>query len=320
MDLNLLVALDALLREGSVARAAQRLHLSPPAMSRTLTRIRKSLGDPVFVRAGQGLVPTPRALALREKVRTLVEEATALLGPDAPVSPRDMVRTLSIRVNDGVIPSLGAELAKRVREEAPGLTLRFVAEGDEAVSALRDGDVDLDIGVQGLLGPEIRTQRLYVDGYALLVGKQSPLARGRWTLGRFAQAEHIVISRRGKTHTPMDVLLEQHGLRRRVTVVVPNGLAAAALVAQTGALTVVPQGLATALEKLMPVRQRPVPLALEPIVMAQAWHPRFDHEPAHAWLRRTVKALADPGKGPFSARPGMPPASARAGLPSDSPE
>ncbi|ADO69889.1 LysR family transcriptional regulator [Stigmatella aurantiaca] len=320
MDLNLLVALDALLREGSVARAAQRLQLSPPAMSRTLTRIRKSLGDPVFVRAGHGLVPTPRALALREKVRALVEDATALLSPDTPRSPRDMVRTLSIRVNDGVIPGLGVELVKRVREEAPGLTLRFVAEGEEDVSALRDGDVDLDIGVQGALGPEIRTQRLYVDAYAVLVGTKTPLARGRLTLERFAHAEHVVVSRRGKIRTAMDVLLEQHGLRRRVTVVVPNGLAAAALVAQTGALTVVPLVFASAVTKLMPVRPRAVPLALDAIFIAQAWHPRFDHEPAHVWLRRTVKELASPPQGPLSARTAAPPATARAGRSSVPPE
>ncbi|RKH14857.1 LysR family transcriptional regulator [Corallococcus sp. CA053C] len=291
LDLNLLVALDALLREGSVARAADRLHLSAPAMSRTLTRIRDALGDPVFVRAGRGLVPTPRALALQEQVRAVVQQASTLLGPGTPTAPAELTRTLSLRVNDGIIPSLGAALYQRAREEAPGLTLRFVSEGTEDVEALRDGDVDLDIGVQGALGPEIRVQRLGEATFVGLVGRASPLARGRLTLERFARAEHVVVSRRGKLRTPLDAVLEQHGHVRRVTSVVPNLLAAAALVARTHAITVVPSVFARTAAALMPVRERPVPLELGGLVVAQAWHPRFDHDPAHVWLRRGVKAL-----------------------------
>ncbi|RKH51912.1 LysR family transcriptional regulator [Corallococcus llansteffanensis] len=291
LDLNLLVALDALLREGSVARAADRLHLSAPAMSRTLTRIRDALGDPVFVRAGRGLVPTPRALAIQEQVRAVVREATALLGPGTPTAPAELARTLSLRVNDGIIPSLGAALYQRAREEAPGLTLRFVSEGTEDVEALRDGDVDLDIGVQGTLGPEIRVQRLGEATFVGLVGRASPLVRGRLTLERFARAEHVVVSRRGKLRTPLDAVLEQHGHVRRVTGVVPNLLAAAALVARTRAITVVPSVFARTAAALMPVRERAVPLELGALVVAQAWHPRFDHDPAHVWLRRTVKTL-----------------------------
>ncbi|NBD08886.1 LysR family transcriptional regulator [Corallococcus silvisoli] len=293
LDLNLLVALDALLREGSVARAAERLNLSAPAMSRTLTRIRTALGDPVLVRAGQGLVPTPRALALREQVRAVVRDATALLSPGTPTAPERLTRTLTLRVNDGVIPLLGNALYQRAREEAPGLTLRFVAEGTEDVESLRDGEVDLDIGVQGALGPEIRVQRLGEEPSVCLVGRASPLAKGRMTLERFARAEHVVVSRRGRLRTPLDAVLEEHGHERRVTAVVPNLLAAAALVARTGALAVVNGGFARAVSTLMPVRERPVPLPLSPIVVAQVWHPRFDRDPAHVWLRRTVKALCD---------------------------
>ncbi|CAM4236297.1 LysR family transcriptional regulator [Corallococcus sp. AB004] len=301
LDLNLLVALDALLREGSVARAADRLGLSAPAMSRTLTRIRTALGDPVLVRAGRGLVPTPRALALQEKVRAVVRDATALLAPGTPTAPEQLTRTLTLRVNDGVIPLLGTTLHQRARAEAPGLTLRFVAEGLEDVESLRDGEVDLDIGVQGALGPEIRVQRLGEESFMCLVGRASPLARGRLTLERFARAEHVGVSRRGKLRTPLDDVLEQHGHSRRVTAVVPNMLAAAALVAGTDAVTTVNGAFARAAARLMPVKARPVPLPLPRVTVAQAWHPRFDRDPAHVWLRRTVKALCE---GPmFGATP-----------------
>ncbi|RKG92204.1 LysR family transcriptional regulator [Corallococcus terminator] len=293
LDLNLLVALDALLREGSVARAAERLHLSAPAMSRTLTRIRTALGDPVLVRAGRGLVPTPRALALQEQVRAVVREATALLAPGTPTPPAQLTRTLTVRVNDGIIPLLGASLYQRARDEAPGLTLRFVAEGTEDVEALRDGDVDLDIGVQNALGPEIRVQRLGEDTFAVLVARTSPLARGKLTLERFARAEYVVASRRGMTRNPLDALLERRGHVRRVTGVVPNLLAAAALVARTQAIAVVPSVFARSAAALMPLRVRAVPLETGSFVVAQAWHPRFDRDPAHVWLRRSVKTLWD---------------------------
>lgn len=292
LDINLLVALDALLHEGSVAKAAERMNLSAPAMSRTLTRIREAIGDPVFVRAGRGLVPTPRALAMRERVRALVQEAEALLGPGEASSPSTFERVFAIRVNDGVIATLGAELVRRARAEAPNVVLRFVAEGDEDVAALREGLVDIDIGVQGPLGPEVRVQTLAEDGYAAIVGAKSPLARGRMTLERFARADHVSVSRRGRTKGPIDAELEKSGLSRRVIATVPNLLAAAALVSQIDAIALVAESFVRAVGPTMGVKRIQAPFPLGKVVVAQAWHPRFDHDPAHAWLRRTVKEIA----------------------------
>lgn len=292
MDMNLLVALDALLSEGSVAKAASKMHLSAPAMSRTLTRIREAVGDPMFVRAGRGLVPTPRALAMRERVRALVEEAGLLLGPDAPTSPRDFERTFSIRVNDGVVAGLGAELVRRARDEAPRVTVRFVPEGDEDVSALREGVVDLDIGVQGPLGPEVRVQSLFDDRFVAVARAKGPLTRGPMTLRRFARADHVMVSRRGKTRSPVDAMLERRGLTRRVVAVVPNLLAGVVLVAQIDAIVVSFEAFARAAERVMEVRRLKLPFELGRATIAQAWHPRFDRDPAHTWLRKTVKGIA----------------------------
>ncbi|WP_146655982.1 LysR family transcriptional regulator [Labilithrix luteola] len=292
LDINLLVALDALLHEGSVAKAAQRMNLSAPAMSRTLTRIREAIGDPVFVRAGRGLVPTPRALAMRERVRALVQEAEALLGPDAASHPSTFERVFTIRVNDGVVATLGGDLVRRARAEAPSCVLRFVAEGDEDVAALREGLVDIDIGVQGPLGPEVRVQTIAEDAYVAIVGAKSPLARGRMTLERFAHADHVSVSRRGRTRGPIDAQLEKAGLSRRVVATVPNLLAAAALVSQIDAIALVAESVLRKVGTTMGVRRVQAPFPLGKVIVAQAWHPRFDHDPAHAWLRRTVKELA----------------------------
>ena len=156
IDLNLLIALDALLTEGSVIGAAQRMNLSPPAMSRTLGRIRLALGDEILVRAGRGMVPTPRALELHGRVRELVEDVRGVLRPDADAGPETLARSFTIRASDYVAGVFGVPLQAIAAREAPQVTLRFADQGKEDANALREGRIDLDIGVLGDIGPEIR--------------------------------------------------------------------------------------------------------------------------------------------------------------------
>src|SRR5215212_6583110 len=146
-DLNLLVTLDVLLAEGSVARAAHRLQLSPSAMSRALARLRETIGDPLLVRAGRGLVPTPRAIELRDQVSRLVEDAKAVLRPAEELDLNRLVRTFTLRTSEGFVENFGPELIARVSEGAPGARLRFVQKTDKDSALLRDGAVDLETGV-----------------------------------------------------------------------------------------------------------------------------------------------------------------------------
>jgi len=291
-DLNLLPALDALLQEGSVARAAVRLHLSAPAMSRALGRLRAATGDPILVRAGRGLVPTPRALAIRDRVRAAVEEADALLAPEAPRDPSSFRRVLTLRVDDAVTAVVGPPLLAAARAHAPGLTLVFRAEGDERVDELRDGAVDLDIGVQGALRPEIRTQRLLVDERVVLIRAGDPRLARQLTLRQLAAADHVDVSRRGLQRGPLDDALAGAGLVRRVRAVVPNQLSAAVIVAQTEAISLVSRRFARAIRGTLPVGFVASPAALGEVVIALAWHPRFDADPAHAWCRRELLRIA----------------------------
>src|SRR6187431_3356511 len=145
-DLNLLVTLDVLLAEGSVARAAQRLRLSPSAMSRALARLRETTGDPLLVRAGRGLVPTPRALELRGRVGQLVQDAEAALSPAENLNLKQLVRTFTLRTSEGFVENFGPDLIARLSAEAPGVRLRFVQKSDKDSASLRDGTVDLDTG------------------------------------------------------------------------------------------------------------------------------------------------------------------------------
>ncbi|TIV11525.1 MAG: LysR family transcriptional regulator, partial [Mesorhizobium sp.] len=154
-DLNLLVTLDVLLTEGSVARAARRLRLSPSAMSRALARLRETTGDPLLVRAGRGLVPTPRALELRERVGQLVQDAEAVLRPVETLELKRLVRTFTLRNQDGFVENFGPDLIARVGQQAPGVRLRFVLKPDKDNTPLCDGSVDLETGVVGkATGPE----------------------------------------------------------------------------------------------------------------------------------------------------------------------
>jgi DNA-binding transcriptional LysR family regulator len=143
-DLNLLLTLEVLLAEGNVTRAAERLHLSPSAMSRSLARLRDTTGDPLLVRAGRGLVPTPRALKLRERVGQLVQDAQAVLRPAEKLDLGQLSRTFTLRVSDGFTENFGPALIARVREEAPQVRLRFVQKLDKDSGPLRDGIVDLE--------------------------------------------------------------------------------------------------------------------------------------------------------------------------------
>ena len=197
-DLNLLVTLDVLLAEGSVARAARRLRLSPSAMSRALARLREATGDPLLVRAGRGLVPTPRALELRERVSQLVQDAEAVLRPVGKLDLQQLVRTFTLRTTDGFAENFGAELIARAGAAAPGVRLRFVLKPDKDSAPLREGLVDLETGVVSkAMGPEVRTQALFRDRFIGVVRAGHPLGKGKVTPARYAAGRHISVSRRG---------------------------------------------------------------------------------------------------------------------------
>jgi DNA-binding transcriptional LysR family regulator len=191
-DLNLLVTLDILLSEGSVARAAQKLRLSPSAMSRALARLRQTMGDPLLFRAGRGLVPTPRALALRAEVSQLVQSAESVLRP-AKLDLRQLERTFTLRTSEGFAENFGPDLIARVGREAPGIRLRFVQKPDKDSGLLRDGSVDLETGVVGeTTEPALITQALFRDRYVGVVRKGHGLSRGKVTAARYACGRHIL--------------------------------------------------------------------------------------------------------------------------------
>ncbi|TPI42014.1 LysR family transcriptional regulator [Mesorhizobium sp. B3-1-9] len=289
-DLNLLVTLDVLLAEGSVAKAARRLKLSPSAMSRALARLRETTGDPLLVRAGRGLVPTPRAIELGAEVGRLVTEAEAVLRPAERLELVRLDRSFTLRNSDGFVENFGPALLARVAEEAPGVQLRFVPKPDKDSGPMRGGAVDLETGVVGgSTGPEIRAQALFRDRFVGVARAGHPLSEGRITAARFAAGRHILISRRGLDRGPVDDALERAGLTRKVTTVVGGFAEALALARGSDLIATVPERYTGTLREGLFTFTLPVKLAA--LTISLLWHPRLDADPAHRWLRGLVKEV-----------------------------
>jgi DNA-binding transcriptional LysR family regulator len=287
-DFNLLVTLDVLLAEGSVARAARRLRLSPSAMSRALARLRETTGDPLLVRAGRGLVPTPRAIELREQVSLLVQDAEAVLRPAKKLRLKQLVRTFTLRTREGFVENFGPDLIARVGKEAPGVRLCFVQKLDKDSTPLRDGTVDLETGVVGkTAAPELRVQALFRDHFIGVVRTGHPLSQGEITPTRYAAGRHIDVSRRGQGKGPVDEALHPFGLEREITTIVGGFSAALALARASDLIATVPERHTGNLRAGMHSFALPIPTP--EITVSLLWHPRLDADPAHRWLRGCVR-------------------------------
>ena len=289
-DFNLLITLDAVLAEGSVARAARRLRLSPSAMSRALARLRETIGDPLLVRAGRGLVPTPRALALRERVSQLVQEGEAVLRPAGKLNLTQLVRTFTLRTGEGFVENFGPDLIARIGKEAPGVRLRFVQKPNKDSTPLRDGTVDLETGVVGdTTAPEVRAQALFQDRFIGVVRKGHVLSKGKITPSRYAAGKHVVVSRRGLDKGPIDEALELLGLTREIVTIVGGFSAALALARGSDLIASVPERHTGNLRAGM--QSFPLPFSTPEVTVSLLWHPRLDADLAHRWLRGHIRDI-----------------------------
>ena len=286
-DANLLFAQDALLETGSVTGAAERMGVSVPAMSRTLVRIRKLTGDPIMVQAGRGLVPTPKALEMRARVHALVQEALDLTSLSA-ASLADAERTFTVRAEESYIGVFAAAISKVVRSKAPKVALRFTSQGEEAIGPLREGVIDLDVGNIKLRGPEIKMQMLFASRFMGVVRAGHPLARAKVTAKRYVAYEHISASRRGLAWGPVDDALAELGLRRNVSLIVPTFSSALMISAVSDLVAAAPDYLTRSAITLYGLHVFPLPVRTESNRISLAWHPRFDADPVHRFVRESI--------------------------------
>lgn len=292
LDMALLPPLAALVEEASVTRAAKRLGLSVPATSHALARLRDRLGDPILVRAGRTMVRTPRAEAMRDELRTVMSGASRLLAPSAALDPQRLDRVFHIHATDHVLLVLGPAFDRLLASEAPRVRVRFLPNAPDDAAVLREGRIDLAIGVYGALPPEIRKRPLFDDRLVCVVREGHPVLRGKLTAVRFAALEHVQIAPRGRAGGVIEEQLAAQGLTRRVARAVPYFVAALGLAAETDYIVTLSERIARVLAPRFGLRIVEVPLALEPYALDAIWHPRMDGDGAHAFLRDVLVRAA----------------------------
>jgi DNA-binding transcriptional LysR family regulator len=287
LDLNLLVALDALLGERSVTAAARRLGLSTSAMSRTLSRLRTALGDPILVPAGRGMVATPHALAIAEEVRSLKDAVKAVLSPPSSVDIRQVHRDFTIRANEAFVLLFAATLSSAVATAAPGIRLRFAPRSDKDVQSLRDAVVDLDIGVLPRESGELRCQTLFEDRYIGVARSGHPIFDHPITASSFAALGHVLFSPHADFAGPVDRALAELSLFRDVRLIVPSFPAVIAVAAASDLIGSVPKSYCKA-APTSEISTFELPVTVPVFSIVQAWHPRMDADPVHRWLRALI--------------------------------
>jgi DNA-binding transcriptional LysR family regulator len=259
-------------------------------MSRALARLRETTGDPLLVRAGRGLVPTPRAIELRDIVTRLVQDGQAVLRPVEKLDLKKLVRTFTLRSSEGFVENFGPRLIARVGKEAPSVRLRFVPKPDKESTPLREGAVDLETGVvDSSTSPELRTQALFRDRLIGVVRAKHPLAKGRVTAPRYAAGRHIIVSRQGLDWEPVDDALKALKLKREIVTIVGGFSTAVALARGSDLIATVPERHTGTLRSGM--HSFPLPVAVPEFTVSLLWHPRMDGDLAHRWLRECVKEI-----------------------------
>lgn len=293
LDLNLLVALDVLLQQGSVTRAAKQLGVSQPAVSQKLKRLREELDDPLFVPGSQGILPTPRALAIRAPLRRLLDElGQAVLGVpsfDPATSERRFVIAGSDLFEFAVLPNL----LERLTEIAPHVRLSAVPRSVDLFDRLEHGTIDFVVGPSFLERPGIRRVKLTEDGFVVLARRGHPLMSGRLTLAKYLRAQHLVVSPGGRPGTFVDRALAEQGKSRTVAVQVSSFVAVPFIAARSDYFATVPSQLARHVTPLLDLESRKLPVAVPAVRSFLAWHERFEHDPGHRWFRELAKHWGD---------------------------
>lgn len=291
-DLNLLRVLDALLDAGSVSAAARRLRLSQPATSAALSRLRASLGDPLLVRRGNRMVPTPLAEELQPRLSRILADIRGTLGSAGGFDPARTGRRFRIGANDYATLVLLAPLAARLRRLAPRATVEIRALAEQPDDALANRDLDMVVGgswtLRGLRDPET----LFRETFLCVARADHPRLSERVTLEEFVAEDHALIASGNRTRGDVDVALDSLGRKRRVALTLPHYLAAPAVIAHTDMVMTMPRRVAEGLGGVHHLRTFAPPLALEGFDVVMASHPRNEADPSVQWLRRLTREVS----------------------------
>jgi DNA-binding transcriptional LysR family regulator len=293
-DLNLLLAFDILMRERNVTRAAECMFVTQSAMSHTLHRLRQQLNDPVLVKTPVGMQPTALALALVEPVRSLLHEMERLLDAPQAFDPASSHRRFTIAATDYMEFLMLPELSQLIELSAPGVDIHIKrTDSSFPLAQLENGSLDVVLGFSSVLNPptHLNCDHLFMDRMACVVRQNHPRIKEAPSLADYLATSHMLISRTGDKAGVIDEKLAESGVERRINCIVPHFLSAPLIVAQTNMVLSLPYRLATAFQKLAPLNIWPVPVSLPDYNLAMIWHPLWEKDPAHRWLREQISAI-----------------------------
>jgi DNA-binding transcriptional LysR family regulator len=288
LDLNLLVALRALLTERHVTRAARKLGLSQSATSHALSRLRELYADPLLVRSGRSLEPTPRAIALLPQLERGLSELEAGLRGQEPFDPLRARFSLRLGTADYGQAVLSGPLLSLLRTEAPGVNLQTTSYPD-ILEQLEAGTIDLATLPKAKLSRAFAEQRLFSDGFVCMLRKGHPALRNkRLSLQQYLGLEHLLVAPGGTPGSIVDSELSRRGLSRRVVLQVSSFVVAPQVIAESDLISTGPELLWRRMSHHYPVVLLPAPLRLSRFELCLVWHARREHDPAHVWMRRAV--------------------------------
>jgi DNA-binding transcriptional LysR family regulator len=288
IDLNLLIVFDAVMQERSLTRAGRRIHLSQPATSHALGRLRQILHDELFIRTPEGMRPTPRAQQMAEPVREALSLFKLALEPET-FDPSISRRNFTIAVNNYAARAVVPALIRQVSRQAPGISLdvRPIGRVDILDSLDTDG-ADVALTMLGEGGDRFKCVRVMEDDYVAVIDRNHPAAHAVLTPARLAEMPHIVITSTGDDTAFVDRALAERGLSRRIATRVPF-LSIALLLVNSDHLAVLPRRVATDLAAICPLAVKDLPFGSPWIALSMIWHRRLDNHPAQRWLRETIR-------------------------------
>jgi DNA-binding transcriptional LysR family regulator len=296
VNLNLLVALDALLHERSVTGAARRAHVTPSAMSHSLAELRELFGDSLLVRAGRGMALTPRAEALVIRLHQVLLDAQSIVRDRPAFDPDKAERNFVIAAPDFLTVLILPALLEAIAREAPRVTIEMVHSVRRGNAwLLESGELDLALGAVVDDAPGIRHADLCTEGFACAVRRSHPVVGDTLTLDAYVSTPHVLITL-GDSAQPtwVDQALARLGRRRHVVLRVRHFMAAPLIVARTDLLLTGPTMLLRYFAELVPLQILPPPIALPTYPEEAYWHERFDSDPGHRWLRDLVRRTMAP--------------------------
>jgi DNA-binding transcriptional LysR family regulator len=291
VDLNLLTVFDAIMSEQSISRAATRLAMTQPAVSNALSRMRVTYNDPLFIKAGRGVKPTPKAHHLWLEVRSALQVLREAVRPSA-FQPAEAKRRFRLGTTDLMTMVLWPQLRRLVENEARGIDILGVpCTGQHTERLVSDGEADLIFGVFENLTGEYRSEALYANEYICAMRKKHPLANEPLTMQRYLSADHLLISLSGDPIGMVDEALARQGLKRRVAMTVNQFLSVPMLLTHSDLICIAPRIAVTGCPLTEGLHLTEPPLDIASSLVSMVWHARADRDPGHIWLRQNIARI-----------------------------